>query len=237
MPGKLFGTAFGIVLLGACLMATPAGAQSQAGQVTAQTAAEKALLEACTAPYGLKPAEKVQACSKAIESGALKSVSLAMAFYNRASALANEGDQAAAKADYRQALRVFTDVLRTSAPSGPLLFQRGAIYQMIGDADQAVVDYSDSIRIAPGETYAYINRGIVLYTKKDNNEGAIADFNAAIKINRREVSAWSAKCSAGAGRGDLRTATGPRSGPAAPRCAPGWRPSRHARSARPNGPG
>ena len=36
----------------------------------------------------------------------------------------------------------------------------------------------------------YINRGIVLYTKKDNNEGAIADFDAALKINRCEVTAW-----------------------------------------------
>ena len=60
----------------------------------------------------------------------------------------------------------------------------------LGDADQAIVDYSDSIRIAPNETYAYVNRGIVLYTKKDNNEGAIADFNSALKLKPCEVSAW-----------------------------------------------
>src|SRR5580658_9201984 len=167
MPGKLFGSVLGIVFLGACLAAGSAGAQPTG---PAEGSAEKALADACYSPYGLKPAEKVNICSKAIESGALKSVGLAMAFYNRAAALANDGDQAGATADYKQALRVFTDVIRVSAPNGLILFQRGAIYQMIGDADQAIVDYSDSIRLSPSETFAYINRGIVLYTKKDNNE-------------------------------------------------------------------
>jgi tetratricopeptide (TPR) repeat protein len=60
----------------------------------------------------------------------------------------------------------------------------------MGDADQAIVDYSDAIRLAPNETYAYVNRGIVLYTKKDNNEGAIADFDSALKLNKCEVNAW-----------------------------------------------
>ena len=191
MPGKLSGFAVGILLCGGLLVAAlPAFAQSKAGPVAAENAADKALADACYAPYGLKPAEKIKICSKAIETGTLKSVGLAMAFYNRAAALAADGDQNGATADYKQALRVFTDVIRVSAPSGAILFQRGAIYQMIGDADQAIVDYSDAIRLSPGETYAYVNRGIVLYTKKDNNEGAISDFNAAIKINRREVAAW-----------------------------------------------
>src|SRR5476649_2741923 len=189
MPGKLFGSVLTIAILGASLAAGLVGAQPRVGGA-AEGSAEKALADACYAPYGLKPAEKIQICSKALESGTLKSVGLAMAYYNRASAFAGSGDQAGAMADYKQALRVFTDVIRVSAPNGLILFQRGAIYQMIGDADQAIVDYSDAIRLSPSETYAYINRGIVLYTKKDNNEGAIHDFNAAIKINRREVPAW-----------------------------------------------
>jgi tetratricopeptide (TPR) repeat protein len=87
------------------------------------------------------------------------------------------------------ALRYYTEVIRTAAPSAQLVFQRGLIYHVMGDSDQAIVDYSDAIRIAPNETFAYVNRGIVLYTKKDNNEGAIADFNSALKLNKCEVNA------------------------------------------------
>ena len=44
------------------------------------------------------------------------------------------------------------------------------IYHTMGDADQAIVDYSDAIRLTPNDVQPYVNRGIVLYTKKDNNE-------------------------------------------------------------------
>src|ERR1700761_6421054 len=107
MPGKRCGVVLGIVgaMLAVGLASAPAFAQPKGGPIGAESSAEKALADACYAPYGLKPAEKVQICSKAIESGTLKSVGLAMAFYNRASALAADGDQNGALADYKQALR------------------------------------------------------------------------------------------------------------------------------------
>ena len=148
------------------------------------------LADACFAPYGLTYAKKVQICSDAINSSQLKGVQLGLAYYNRAVAYGQQGEQDESIANYKEALRTFTDVIRVSQASAPLLFQRGLIYHTLGDADQAIVDYSDSIRIAPNETYAYVNRGIVLYTKKDNNEGAIADFNSALKLKPCEVSAW-----------------------------------------------
>src|ERR1700759_3967265 len=125
MPGKLFWSAISVVVLGAWLASGAAVAQPNPNGAT--EAAVKALADACYAPYGLKAEEKVQICSKAIESGALKSVGLAMAFYNRASAYAGSGNSNDAMADYKQALRVFTDVIRVSAPNGAFLFQRGAI--------------------------------------------------------------------------------------------------------------
>ena len=100
MPTKLSALAVTIALCGGMLFAAmPAFAQPKAGPVPAEGSAEKALADACYAPYGLKPAEKIKICSKAIESGTLKSVGLAMAFYNRAAALASRahgGGRAAA---------------------------------------------------------------------------------------------------------------------------------------------
>ena len=108
--------------------------------------------DACYAAYGLKPAQKIQICSEGIRAGTLKGIPLALAYYNRATALSTEGDQAAATADYKEAIRVFTQIIRSSQASAPILFQRGVIYHTMGDADQAIVDYSDAIRVAPTET-------------------------------------------------------------------------------------
>src|SRR5260221_2348604 len=156
----------------------------------AQPTGRPAPTEACFAGYGLNPAQKIKICSDVIDSGVAKGLALGLAHFNRAQALANAGDQKGAMADYRMALRYYTEVISASKPNAQAVFQRGLIYHVMGDADQAIVDYSDAIRLAPNETYGYVNRGIVLYTKKDNNEGAIADFNAALKINRCEVNAW-----------------------------------------------
>ncbi len=160
---------------------------------TTQAAAKPtaaSLADSCYAGYGLKPQEKITICSEAIQAGSINGIPLALAYFSRGQALNGTGDIKAAESDFRKSLKLFTDVIRVSAPSAPIIFQRGLIYHTIGDADQAIVDYSDAIRLAPGETYAYVNRGIVLYTKKDNNEGAISDFNSAIKINHCEVQAW-----------------------------------------------
>ncbi len=150
-------------VLGLWLTATVSWAQdNKAGPQKGAPAAEQPQ-EPCFAAYGLRPAEKIKICSDAIQSGRLKGVPLGLAYYHRATADSLVGDIQAATSDYKEALRVFTEVIRVSQASAPLLFQRGLIYHTLGDADQAIVDYSDSIRLAPNETYAYVNRGIVLY--------------------------------------------------------------------------
>ena len=174
----------------AVLVGGPTLAQPKVGQTPPVAAAQPSTADACYAGYGLNPAQKIKICSDVIDSGSVKGLGLGLAYFNRGQALSNAGDQKGAMADYRMALRYYTEVIRNAAPSAQLVFQRGLIYHVMGDTDQAIVDYSDAIRIAPNETFAYVNRGIVLYTKKDNNEGAIADFNMALKLNKCEVNAW-----------------------------------------------
>lgn len=168
-------------------------AQPKAGNVQpipAVVSTQVSTPDACYAGYGLNPAQKIKICSDVIDSGTVKGLGLGLAHFNRGQALSNAGDPKGALNDYRSAIRYYTDVIRVSAPSAQVVFQRGLIYHVMGDSDQAIVDYSDAIRLAPNETYGYVNRGIVLYTKKDNNEGAIADFNSALKLNKCEVNAW-----------------------------------------------
>lgn len=188
--GKARGIATAIVLVALGALGVANAQTQQRRPDAAAPAPPPTQAEACYASYGLKPSQKIQICSEAIRSDALKGIPLALAYYNRATALSADGDQPAATSDFREAIRIFTQIIRSSQASAPILFQRGVIYHTIGDSDQAIVDYSDAIRVAPTETYAYVNRGIVLYTKKDNNEGAISDFNAALKLKPCEVTAW-----------------------------------------------
>ena len=69
------------------------------------------------AGYGLSPAQKIKICSDVIDSGSVKGLGLGLAYFNRGQALSNAGDPKGAQADYRMAVRLYTDVIRVSAPS------------------------------------------------------------------------------------------------------------------------
>ena len=144
----------------------------------------------CNGLTGATAAEKVIACTNAIKSGKLTGGELALAYLNRGLSESGKGSDVRAKADYKSSVRILTDAIM-AAPTNPYLYiLRGSVYQSIGEADRAIIDYSDAIRMAPRQTYPLINRAIVLYSKKDNNDGAIADLTAALRLNSKEISAW-----------------------------------------------
>ncbi len=147
---------------GGAAVAQPKVGQGQPFAAPAVAPAQPSTADACYAGYGLGPAQKIKICSDVIDSGSVKGLGLGLAYFNRGQALSNAGDPKGALGDYRMALRYYTEVIRNAAPSAQLVFQRGLIYHVMGDSDQAIVDYSDAIRIAPNETFAYVNRGIVL---------------------------------------------------------------------------
>ncbi|MEO8669437.1 MAG: tetratricopeptide repeat protein, partial [Bauldia sp.] len=144
----------------------------------------------CQGFTGATAPEKVIACTEAIKTGKLTGGELALVYLNRGLSDEGKGSDVRSKADYKAALRLMTDAINGAPTNAYLYIQRGSIYQSIGEADRAILDYSDAIRLAPNQTYPLINRGIVLYTRKDNNEGAIADLTAALRINAKEISAW-----------------------------------------------
>lgn len=203
MRKYFYGAALAL-LLGVCGLATAALAQKPSAlpmptiQTTPQPQPRTQVLtidaastpQICYAGYGLRPSQRIKVCTDVIDSGSTKGLGLGLAYFYRGLARANDGDPKGSISDYRTALRFYTDVIRTSTPSWQVVFQRGLIYHTMGDADQAIVDYSDAIRLSPRETFPYVNRGIVLYTKKDNNEGAISDFDRVLKLNRCETTAW-----------------------------------------------
>ena len=146
--------------------------------------------DVCKGMTGADAPTKLAACTVAIKDGKLAPNDLALAYLNRGLSESGPGSDARSKDDYKAAIRIYNELILAS-PMNPYYYtQRGVIYQTIGEADRAILDYSDAIRLAPRETYPLINRGVLLYLRKDNNEGAIADLTAALKIKPCEVSAW-----------------------------------------------
>jgi tetratricopeptide (TPR) repeat protein len=90
-------------------------------------------------------------------------------FDNRGLSYADNGDYDRAIIDYNEAIRL--------APQPNFLTNRGDAYQAKGDLDRA-------LKLSPGFTKAYNNRGVV-FRKKQDYPRAIADFEQALRIDPR----------------------------------------------------
>ncbi|OYW97361.1 MAG: hypothetical protein B7Z15_23265, partial [Rhizobiales bacterium 32-66-8] len=162
--------------------------------------------DVCYGVTGADAPAKVAACTVVIDKGLLRGGPLALAYLHRGLSMSGPDTDKRSKADFRTAIRMYNDAIMAQPLNPHLYMQRGVVYQTIGEADRAIIDYSDAIRLAPRETLPLINRGVVLYLRKDNNEGAIADFNAALKINPKEISAWTNRGIVYRRKGDLNRA-------------------------------
>src|SRR5215510_13009603 len=118
--GSVTAFAAGFAMM-AALSGAPATAQpkkvDETPPIAAPVQAQASTPDACYAGYGLNPAQKIKICSDVIDSGSVKGLGLGLAHFNRAQALSNAGDAKGALSDYRMALRYYTEVIRSSAPS------------------------------------------------------------------------------------------------------------------------
>ena len=172
----------------------------------AKKPAEPPEADVCYGVTGADAPTKVAACTEAINKGLLTGGPLALAYLHRGMSATGPDADKRSRADFRTAIRMYNDAIMAQPLNPHLYMQRGVVHQTIGEADRAIIDYSDAIRLAPRETLPLINRGVVLYLRKDNNEGAIADFNAALKINPKEISAWTNRGIVYRRKGDLNQA-------------------------------
>jgi len=61
-------------------------------------------------------------------------------------------------------------------------YNRGCVYDRLGNLTQALSDYNMAVEINPGHADAYNNRGYI-YSRQGYFDQAISDFNKAIEIN------------------------------------------------------
>ncbi len=105
------------------------------------------------------------------------------------------------------ALRACDVAIKQNARDAKSYINRGVEYQVKGDMDRAIADYSKAIEINPKEAQAYTNRGIA-YAAKGNTDRAIADYTKAIEIDPKYARAYSKRGDAYSDKKDYARAIG-----------------------------
>ncbi|MGH6961447.1 MAG: tetratricopeptide repeat protein, partial [Dongiaceae bacterium] len=139
----------------------------------ASHAEEGADLAVCEGMLG-SPAEIVQSCGIAIESGALTEAQLARALNNRCAAQVALGRHDQAIADCDRALAL-------DASLSAALVNRGNARDYQGAHDRAIADYDQAIALRPAFAEAWYNRASAYANKRDYAR-AIADYGEALRL-------------------------------------------------------
>lgn len=82
---------------------------------------------------------------------------------------------------------------------------RGTAYLGKGDADRAIEDYEQALRLDPNYANAFNSRGVA-YQAKGENERAIDDYNQAILLDPDNANALNGRCWLRAALGQLQAA-------------------------------
>lgn len=166
-----------ILLIG---MALAAGASLLPATVRADAFAD---LDSCAA--AAQNGDWYQAqhyCSAAIESGALDSASLAVAFGIRCVADKERGE-------VDRAIDACQRALQINPQDKAAQFHLGVIAQLRGDLDGAIAAYDATLAIDPGYVDPHVNRGLA-HSNKGEYDRAIADLDRAVSLDPFNATAY-----------------------------------------------
>ena len=138
--------------------------------------AESSDSKQCLQPSGIErdAKQRIEVCTRAIESAELSQENLARAYNNRGLAYVADGEVERAIADFDKSLELHPGYVNA-------LMDRGMAHGMKGDHDRAVADFSAAIRQNPDSADAYNGRCYSLALKGDA-AAAIEDCNRALAI-------------------------------------------------------
>ena len=140
-------------------------------------------------PTMANAAQRSAACSKALQSHQLQPFEVAMARLTRGVARTMLGDKVLASEDYLDAIQRYDQLINAANPDALNLFRRAAALDAIGETDKALTDYSDAIKLDPSASLAFLNRGVLLATRKRAYDRAIQDFDRVLVLEPDNVDA------------------------------------------------
>lgn len=151
------------------------------------SAASSGSLASCTEATDVEGA--ISACTEAAESETATKE-------DRASALSYRGSAFNAKGMFKESLRDL-DLSVSLVPSAANLANRGAIRNIQGDVDAAMIDLEAALQLDPRNVLAIGNRGIIR-EKRGEFMAARADMDLAISIDPKPWQPWGERCWIGA---------------------------------------
>jgi tetratricopeptide (TPR) repeat protein len=145
---------------------------------------------------------RATACSKALQTRQLKPDQIALARLTRGIARTALGDKVLAAEDYSEALKHYDGAIDPRNPDALNLYRRATSLHAMGETDRALSDYNDAIRVDPGNSFAFLGRGVLLATRKRSYNRAIEDFDKVLALQPENVDALIARGNAYSQLGD-----------------------------------
>ena len=154
-------------------------------------------LDDCRKETG-EPAEVVQSCTVAINSGKASET-------DEISALNNRGIAYQVAGDFAHAIQDFSQVLSRDPDNQEAVNNRGALYMTQGDYDHSIVDYTKALELNPDDPITTRNRCAAYFSKGDY-ANAMQDCNHALTIEPQNPSALEMRGILHYFRGDYKSA-------------------------------
>jgi tetratricopeptide (TPR) repeat protein len=101
-------------------------------------------------------------------------LSLITALLASGSTLADEVGDCHQHKDPEVRIKICSEIIRRHPADATAYYHRAVAYELIGDIDRAIADYSKTIELAPENAAAYDNRGRA-YARKGDYTRALAD--------------------------------------------------------------
>jgi lipoprotein NlpI len=156
-----------LLLISLLALAAPLPALAQTDDGEAQK-----MREAC-AKSDL-PQTQIDACTRLIDTLRPQGRELALALYQR-------GAGHAAKGEYAEAVRDYTQALKFAPNSSDALYNRGGAYSKLGRWDEALADFNALLEIVPNDPSTHYARAWV-QAQRGEDKAAIADLDKVLEI-------------------------------------------------------
>jgi lipoprotein NlpI len=120
------------------------------------------------------PQARIDACTKLVDTRLLQGRELAQALYQR-------GTGHAAKGQYTEAVRDFTQALKFAPDASDALYNRGGAYSKLGRWDEALADFDALLELVPNDPNTYYARAWV-HAQRGADKAAIADLDKVLEV-------------------------------------------------------
>jgi len=177
MPLAVHAAVLRLLMAGGLLALPLATVQAQSVLILSNSSDARACMQAAewTALQQQAARTDIDACTRALEHGALTR-------RDRAATLVNRGIVRVALEDYQQALKDYNDAMELMPELPESYVSRGNLLFLANNLDAAIGDYDKALDLMLGRSHiAFYNRGLA-NEKRGNSAAALADYREALQL-------------------------------------------------------